>query len=186
MIGPDEYDQLLSRNFKDYSMRHQQLYKIIVELLKDKPALILEVGCGIGYGLELLYKNNCFNFYEGFEVSKKCCDYIEETLYYIKRKRINNIEFNEDYVDVLGIKMFDFSLCIEVIEHMENVNLVNFFKKMLSFTKVASFISTPDINTDKHGLYTKEEVQDALYKAGYNHVIKIEWQIPHTLFIAEV
>ena len=50
----NEYEHMKERGGKGYAPMHQAMYKTIVELLRDKPANILEVGFGIGYGLELL------------------------------------------------------------------------------------------------------------------------------------
>ena len=178
MSGPDEYDQMVARNFEPYSVQHRQLYHTIAQFLRGKPATILEIGTGIGYGLRLMLHNNCISAYLGIEPSEKCFKYINQ-IYDVPL-------MNKGFMECEIKEKFDFTVCIEVIEHIDNINLIEWFRKMLEHTKEAAFVSTPDRLTDEHGFFTKEEVQEAMYEAGFKHVVKIEWQKPHTLFIGEV
>lgn len=178
MNGPDEYDQLVSRGFKPYSRQHIALYETIACLLSETESSIIEIGGGIGCGYSILKEKNCFNEYLFIEPSKKCCDYVKENL--------SIHPLNQDFMSVEISKIYDYSLCIEVIEHIGDIDLIRWFKKTMANTKIASFISTPDKRTDSHGVYTKEYVYDCMINAGYSSVVKIESQLPHTLFIGEV
>jgi len=175
-----EYASLVQREFKEYSEPHRQMYEIICALLKNKPASLVEIGFGIGWGLQRLVEDNCISKYVGIEPCAASYKYVKGIV-------------DEDHVQLLNRSLlefepeesFEFSMCIEVIEHTDE-DILQWFKKIRSFTKIASFISTPDKNTDPHGIYTKDYVVDCLKDSGFTSVSKIEWQLPHTIFIAEV
>lgn len=189
---PTEYEHLVSRQFKDYQPMHQALYKVIVELLRNKPANILEIGFGIGYGLHELLKANCINTYFGIEKDKDCFDYVRN---YIPTKYWDSSTIlleNNNWLTYDGVTfttyckyLFDFSLCIEVIEHLNNKEeVIQTINKISKYTKKYLFLSTPDKNTDPHGKFTKQEVKEIILNSGFKEVVSIEWQLPHTLFIA--
>ena len=176
--GPDEYDQLVSRDFGLYSRQHRQIYEIIVGILGAKPADVLEIGTGIGYGLKRFLQEKCIKSYLGIEPSKKCFTYLSQ---------IFDVPImNKEFMDCTIKEAFDFTVCIEVLEHIIDIDLLAWCKKIREHTKIATFISTPDATVDSHGTLTKEQVREALYEAGFKNVVSIEWQKPHLFFIGTV
>lgn len=174
-----EYEQLKARGFKEYSEMHRQMYEVVVSLFKNKPTSIYEIGFGIGWGLERLLEENCIERYVGCEPDRKSFDYVFDrvkdervALYPAQFMRSNDV--------------YRYVLCIEVIEHLE-CNLTKLYKMFAEVRKMAGtfILSTPDKNTDEHGIYTKHEVKECLHRAEFNNVVMIEHQIPHTLFIAQ-
>jgi 2-polyprenyl-3-methyl-5-hydroxy-6-metoxy-1,4-benzoquinol methylase len=174
----NEYEQLKVRNFGLYSPMHQAIYKTIAELLRDKPANILEVGTGIGYGLQLLLSANCIKTYTGIEPNKDCCDYVNTI---IKDDKI--VIINESILDI-GLEKYDFTLLIEVIEHMTKEDVIATLKKLNQLTINTMFMSTPKKETDEHGVFTEKEIRTMLRLTHWNFV-EIEWQLPHTLYICQ-
>jgi len=182
----DEYEHLIAREGKNYSLMHQAIYKVIAEMLRNKPANILEVGSGIGYGIKVLLEANAIKSYEGIEVSDRCCRYINDT--------ISNTDiciYNEDFFDIDLTKLklyntgYDFTLCIEVIEHIEKADSVLIMlEELRKLTKNVLFLSTPKAERDKHGKFTGEEMKNMLNEI-FVHYVEIEWQLPHTLYICQ-
>lgn len=177
-----EYEHLVERKFQNYAPMHQAMYKVVVELLRDKPASILDIGFGIGYGLEQLLAANCISEYTGVESDKQSFEYV-----FNKFKKEKIFLCNYDWVKLPEnlIRPHDFTLCIEVIEHIDQKNVKEFLAKLAEYTSKYLFLSTPDKNTDAHGLYTKEELRFWLGSWGFTDIVDIEWQLPHTLFICK-
>lgn len=179
-----EYDHHISREGKPYQPMHRAMYKTIVELLRNRPASILEVGFGIGYGLDLLLKANCIDKYLGIENDEKSFKYVADKM--LGNEKIDllfdnwiNVNIPEKY------NIFDFTLCIEVIEHLPFSQLIRFLKKLQKYTRRTLFLSTQDKDIGSHGIYTKKEVITALEHSGFKKILDIEWQLPHTLFICK-
>lgn len=184
MIGPDEYDRLKKRKFKPYSKQHQQMYRIIVELLRGTPVKILEVGYGIGYGLDRFVDCGAINKYIGFEESRKCHAYVSS------KHPDDRIEFYcGDFasLDASVLQGFaDVTICIEVIEHVES-DLKNFIKNLREVTAPGGvlFLSHPSIEVESHGRFTNTQVARMLRDVGFGNVVWHSNQKPHTLFMAQ-
>jgi len=180
----DEYEHLIAREGKPYAPMHQAMYKTIAELLRDKPANILEIGSGIGYGIQVLLDANAINSYEGIEPTRECCDYIKRTINspYV---HMRNEDFFEIDLTTLNRTSYDFTLCIEVIEHLNNeLEVLTLLDELHSRTDKALFLSTPKAETDEHGKFYGKEISEMLTFAGFKFV-EIEWQLPHTLYICQ-
>ncbi len=159
------------------------MYTTVAEMLSDRPAKILEVGFGIGYGLKTLINAKCLQRYLGVEIEKDCCEFVEPLS---KDHDLTIINGNWLTIDDSQIKSWgrkaDFSLCIEVIEHIASFNRQRFVARLLEHTDKALFLSTPNINTNGHGVMTAEETKLLILGAGFKSVVYIEWQWT-TLFI---
>jgi len=183
----NEVQKLKERHYQPYTEGHRRMYTTIAELLGNRPAKILEVGFGIGYGLDLLVRLNCVKKYLGVEKDKDCFDYVRSwRMGHRQSERIKLIHadwftMNVDEIDWLGGGA-DFSLCIEVIEHMEKIQALAMLTRILPQTKHALFLSTPNSTTQEHGRLSTEEVRELVWNAGFRSVAHVEWQWT-TLFV---
>jgi len=178
----NEYKKYLKRKGRPYSDAHQSKYRVIAELLKERPANILEIGPGTGWGLKRLIKNNCIKKYLGIDAVPDCVDFLNKQFSSYK-----NIKFkNKDWVDypVEKIKEYfleekiDFILCIEVIEHnpYNLENYLKFLKKIHNLTKRNLFYSTPNRETDNHGKLTHNESMELIKEAGFQSIGVVAWR----------
>lgn len=180
----DEYEHLLSREGKQYAPMHRAMYKTIVELLRDKPAKIFEVGFGIGYGLKLLLNANCVESYMGIEIEKRPYMYVKQNVEDEKTTLLNQDFLTTDVTDYKKYN-FDFALCIEVIEHLKDeTEAITMLVKLNKFVYGTMFMSTPKKETDVHGKFTGKQIREMLTISGWKFV-EIEWQFPHTLYICK-
>ena len=153
------------------------MYTAVAEMLSDRPAKILEVGFGIGYGLKTLIDAKCCGRYLGIEIEKDCCEFVEPLSKDNNLKLINGnwLTIDDSEFKFLAGKA-DFSLCIEVIEHIASFNRQRFVARLFDHTDKALFLSTPNINTNGHGVMTAEETRLLILSAGFKSVVYIEWQ----------
>ena len=180
----NEYKKMLKRKGRPYSDAHRSKYRVIAELLKDKPADILEIGPGIGWGLQRLLKKGCIKKYMGI-------DAVEDCVTHLKKKFNSSLKgkgkiIHKDWVDapVDKIKKYfeedkiDFILCIEVIEHnpYDLEKYLYFLKKIHDLTKRTLFYSTPNSRTDNHGKLTNEESLKLLKQAGFKYISMVAWR----------
>ena len=136
----------MERKGKPYSPAHLSKYKVVAELINDKSSTILEVGSGMGYGIERLLKKKCIGKYLGIEVVGDCVKFLNQK-FASHRDKISII--HDDWLNVsektvqkyFGKDQVDFSLCIEVIEHNKRDLSVyyNFLSKIANLTKRALF-----------------------------------------------
>ena len=178
----NEYKKYLKRKGRPYSDAHRSKYRVIAELLKDRPANILEIGPGTGWGLKRLLKKNCIKKYLGIEAVSDCVNFLNKQF-----KSHNNIKIvNKDWIDypVKKIKEYfledkiDFVLCIEVIEHnpYDLSNYLNFLEKIQRLTKRNLFYSTPNREADSHGKLTHNESMELIKKAGFQSIGVVIWR----------
>lgn len=131
-------------------------YKIILTTLKKhlkKEGEVLDVGCGAGtISLYLAYKGYQVT---GIDISKKAIKECQESA---KKINLRNVTFyTMNFPDEVPRKKFDFIVCSEVIEHIENRKLA--FHKMYSLLKPRGilFLTTPSSNAPLYKIgYTKE------------------------------
>jgi len=177
MIGPDEYDCLVQRGFKPYSWNHQQMYHIAIEFMRGVTASVLEIGAGIGWGYEEMKEGGCLDRYFGVEESKKCFDYLKKTY---PNAEFQHTKWPHHYIE--GEGKFDFTICLEVIEHVD-CDVHEFLRAIYHRTRKAFFLSTMDKEVNSHGTFTKDELYSMLYRAGFRRVVHIEHHMPHVMFI---
>ena len=180
----NEYEKMLKRKGRPYSDAHRSKYRVIAELLKDRPANILEIGPGTGWGLKRLLKKNCIKKYMGIDAVKDCANYLNKKFKPHLKEKIKVI--HQDWMDSSDDKIkkyfseekIDFILCIEVIEHnpYDLLRYLEFLKKIHRLTKKNLFYSTPDSSGDKHGKLTNEESLKLLKDAGFKYISMVEWR----------
>ena len=100
---------------------------------------VLDVGCGLGYGLNLLSIKAEEVF--GVDIDPGAINYCENTilgrnpkLKYLSIFDGYHLDFNDNYFDVVTI--------VDVLEHVEIFE--GFLKELLRVTKKGIFISTPN------------------------------------------
>ncbi len=167
------------RDGRPYSDAHRGKYRVISELLKDKPANILEIGVGIGWGLERLFDRNCVEKYYGVEATGDCIPFLKKKFKSYDQSKIKIV--NDDWLNVnaesvrkyFATDKADFSFCIEVIEHNPPEKYMEFLGKIHSLTKEMFFLSTP--NGGKHGKMNIEECTKVLKDAGFKTISVHRW-----------
>lgn len=167
------------REGKEYSLGHRAMYESAIALLQDKPAKILEVGFGIGWGLDKMLKANCVDEYLGVEPCKESFDFVTQYLETNPNPKVT-LE-HACWTDLMESRIekdfiADFSFCIEVLEHIPGHEHYAFLKKLAKFTDKALFLSTPNKKTSSHGLVAPDQCADFLKLAGFKSVTWIEWQ----------
>ena len=84
---------LQKRGGKDYSQGHRRIYSSFINLIGGSEtvtkAKILEVGTGIGYGLNLLLNDVELSSYVGIEPCTKCLDHVKSNVVepWLKKQR---------------------------------------------------------------------------------------------------
>lgn len=164
-----EYDMLVRRKFKPYSLGHRMMYTLpITTELGGNKHRIFEAGFGIGWGLEQMIKAGVIESYVGCEPNKDSYNYVAKTY-----KGANLTLLNEPFSPELAKKHaggFDYAFCIEVIEHVPGEKHVEFLRGLKGIAPVV-FFSTPDIRkAPKEGVRTTEEWVDLLKEAGFKMV----------------
>ncbi|MEK0371282.1 MAG: class I SAM-dependent methyltransferase, partial [Nitrosopumilus sp.] len=161
------------RKGRPYSDAHRSKYRVIAELLKDRPANILEIGPGTGWGLKKLLKKNCIKKYLGIDAVTDCVNFLNKQFGSYSNIKIKN----KDWIDypVKKIKEYfsedkvDFVLCIEVIEHnpYNLLEYLKFLKKIHRVTKRNLFYSTPNKEADNHGKLSHSESMELVLNTAF-------------------
>lgn len=87
---------------------------------------VLEVGCGVGSFTKLITEQSQFDSLYCIDISKPAIDYIRQ------KEFIKDIRF--ECIDLINVEgEFDFIVCMNVMEHVEDDRL--FFAKILSLLK---------------------------------------------------
>jgi cyclopropane fatty-acyl-phospholipid synthase-like methyltransferase len=176
---PSEYQQLQKRKGLPYSRGHQLMYDGPIKLISDNRHYILDIGFGIGYGLRGMITMDVINKYVGCEPDKDSFDHVVKELSEFtqeertKRVHLNNCKFTDltTYPD-----QFDYTFCIEVIEHMDEHAVHMLFQKVHACTKDAFFLSTPDKNKSKEGKFTEYELSQFLMDYNFQFsVVRAQW-----------
>lgn len=154
------------------------MYLTPIALLAGKKRNILDVGFGIGWGLDQMVKKKIVGNYVGFEPNA------DSFAYTFKR--------HGDQPNVELIKgpfkrtaKIDHVLCIEVIEHVPMDGHSAFLADLRASTGTTLWLSTPDVR--KHpgeGVRTCENWRGMLQDAGFENVTmhRDQWTV---LFIAQ-
>lgn len=138
----------VQKNPKDYSTTvgigsvvpvQIEAYFLALNKYVDEDTKILDVGFGLGYGLNLLsIKAREVN---GVDVDIKVLDYCTNTIVG-KNPRLNILKIFDGYDLPFPDDTFDVVTCVDVIEHVEDYNRL--IKEMLRVSKKGVFISTPN------------------------------------------
>ncbi len=169
---------------KPYSYGHYMMYMAVTSLLAQKPAKVLEVGCGRGYGLELLLKHNCIERYHGVEQIES---EIAEAHKLVQAQQAEKFALlsHGDWFDIQDQHQYDVGVLIEVIEHVKKEDWIPFLRKMRNNIRKCLFMSTPNVLNQEHGTGRPEEFCQVLKWAEFDHVAYIEHQWT-TFYIATI
>jgi 2-polyprenyl-3-methyl-5-hydroxy-6-metoxy-1,4-benzoquinol methylase len=110
--------------YKEVSLYNQEIYpdkfKVLSNYIKDidKTDKILDIGCGRGHYLKWLQSIG-YEDILGIELSEFC------SKNYLKNLPHKNMNFL-DYSKTISDKFYDFSLCMDVVEHIP-IDTINLF-----------------------------------------------------------
>ncbi len=176
--GADELHLHKMRGGRDYSAGHQAMYRIIVEALRGRPQSILEVGFGVGFGLQLLREARCIETYFGCDPSVPCFEHVRAQpwgasarLYCGEWLSVPDMEIDS----ALGHQAA-YSLCLEVIEHVHPLERLRFLKRIRCRTSETSFFSTPCLSESSHGALRTDQWVELMRDAGYVDIVTIPAQ----------
>lgn len=105
----------------------------------EESATVLDVGFGLGYGLNILAIKA--KEVSGVEVDQKVCDYCQGTLV-DRNPRLVNLSLYDGYSLDFPNNFFNVVTCVDVIEHVEDYNRL--IEEMIRVSKCGVFISTPN------------------------------------------
>lgn len=180
-----EYDRLVKRGFKDYSVGHQRMYtKAVAEICRTtqpKTARIFEAGFGIGFGLKKMVEADAFGEYYGCEPQIDSYRYTVQQFANTERSsdlHLYHEPFTEGTAQRLlrdDIAPFDEMFCIEVIEHLPLDQHLQALIAMRSITN-RLWLSTPDKKKSKEGVRTMRDWTVLLKQAQFEVTVDTsEW-----------
>ncbi len=100
---------------------------------------VLDVGFGLGYGLNTLAIKA--SKISGVDVDQKVYDYCQKTLVG-RNPKLEQLIVYDGYNLKFSDNHFDIISCVDVLEHVENYN--KFLKELMRVAKRGIFISTPN------------------------------------------
>jgi 2-polyprenyl-3-methyl-5-hydroxy-6-metoxy-1,4-benzoquinol methylase len=164
-----EYSELLRRNYGIYSLGHRLMYQVPLLLMMRSDAApqrfsILDVGFGIGWGLEQMIEADVIERYRGFEPDQDSFEYVRNRHGKNSRLTLLNAEFS-------AADEFDHVFCIEVAEHVAPPALKKFLAGLRRSTRGTLWFSTPDsVRVPQHGALPAEQWSKLLRAAGFRSV----------------
>jgi len=154
-----------------------EAYFLALNKYVDERTKVLDVGFGLGYGLNILaIKAREVN---GVDIDKKVLDYCTNTLVG-RNPRLDYLNIFDGYNLPFAENTFDIVTCVDVIEHVEDYEKL--IGEMLRVSKKGVFFSTPNRrpeNTNKNGTpknywhlreWSYDEFDEIIRKYG-----KLEW-----------
>ena len=175
----NEYQALVDRKFKPYSIGHRRMYDAPIELMRGKKRRILDVGFGIGYGLEKMIEADIIDWYLGFEPCQDAFSYVASKAYPRPVRFYGNA-----YCGQAAEIPFDRAFCIEVIEHCSDDEANKMLQDLRQDVSGILFLSTPPAEENSHGKFTRAQMYSMLKEAGFRDVAVLpdQWT---TLYIAQ-
>ena len=143
------------------------MYRIPAMLFQNKNFRILDVGCGVGHGANLLNVGNCFSEFVGIDTDKACIDCARERFKDRPRDDMSFITTEIfDLHDFQGFEdeddKYDLVLCFETLEHIRWELRRETIEAMRKYTGHYLFISTPESSTNPRGVYSLLELEEIL------------------------
>lgn len=135
--NPKDYSSLLGKG--SVVPCQIEAYFLALNQYVDEGSSVLDVGFGLGYGLNILaIKAKAVS---GVDVDAKAYTYCQDTLVN-RNPRLVYLDVYDGYVLPFPDNTFDVVTCVDVIEHVEDYD--RFIKEMLRVTKKGVFFSTPN------------------------------------------
>ncbi|KAF5059091.1 putative S-adenosylmethionine-dependent methyltransferase [anaerobic digester metagenome] len=135
--NPKEYSTIIGKG----SVVPVQIeaYFLALNRYLDESSKILDVGFGLGYGLNILAIKA--KEVSGVDVDKKVYDYCQGTIVG-RNPRLVSLGIYDGYTLLFPDESFDVVTCVDVIEHVEDFNRL--IKEMLRVSRKGVFLSTPN------------------------------------------
>jgi SAM-dependent methyltransferase len=116
-----------------------EAYFLALNKYVEENSKILDVGFGLGYGLNILSIKA--RDVSGVDVDVKVLDHCKKT--FVERNpRLNYLDIFDGYSLPFPDNYFDVVTCVDVIEHVEDFNRL--IKEMLRVSRKGVFLSTPN------------------------------------------
>ncbi len=171
-----EYERLVKRGFKPYSLGHQRMYANAIDRIKaERPdgVRIFEAGFGIGFGLQKMVEAGIVKSYTGCEPDQPSYDYTAGQVAGLKP--LHHIDIYHDSFDqtmangLTAHGQYDEAFCIEVIEHVPMDQHLEF---LIALRQMAPrlWFSSPDKNKSKEGVRTVKEWTTLLKQARFESI----------------
>jgi len=169
-----EYAKLKKRGFKPYSEGHRIMYDFPLQLLRrvrrsERPLDILEIGFGIGYGLDAMVEGKVIRDYIGYDPDQGSFDYVSNR--YKDDTKIHLYHRPFEYDPSMRCHA-DHAFCIEVIEHVPPGAHLQFLVDISKCMKDRGtlWLSTPcEVRVPEHGVRPEHEWVDLIKKAGFKN-----------------
>lgn len=152
-----ELDHYLNRAGGPYSTWHQRVYAAAASLVPHGAASVLDIGCGVGAGHDILRRSGWVGAYTGIDIEP----------------RVPGVDSHPDLPGkvctgdfmVCELDPADIVLCVEVFEHLQ-CDPTAAATRLLSLTRHTLILSTPDVSKNPHGRFTTRQMEDMLSAAG--------------------
>ncbi len=145
-------------------LNHTKFYKFAAQFVKDKK--VADVGCGSGYGCEILKKSGG-SYVHGFDVSKASIDFAKSR-YSVKIADFSIASITD--MNVVDDNSYDISINSEVMEHIKEYNMeYKAVEELKRITKNEGLIIVATPNTEMfpgHG-FDFDEI-DNLFKKNFS------------------
>lgn len=161
-----------------------EAYFLALNKYVDEKSIVLDVGFGLGYGLNIL-AIKAKEMY-GVDVDEKTYQYCQNTVVG-RNPRLKKISLYDGYSLDYPDSYFDVLTCVDVIEHVEDYDKL--IKEMLRVSKKGIFLSTPNRRPEYTNLdgtpknywhlreWSFEEFDEIIQKHG-----KVDWNFLNGLF----
>lgn len=164
-IAYDKYGRRrqLSKNTVNNFLNHCKFYKFATQFAKDKD--IVDIGCGSGYGCEILKKSGAAKV-AGTDISKKSIEFAKSNYSDFAEFSIQGITSLNEYPD----DSFDITISSEVFEHIKEYSMEE--KAVSELKRITRnggllIIGTPNSEmAEDHGFYFEEV--NTLFKRNFS------------------
>ncbi len=128
----------------DLERDKNSVYAIATSYVKNN-SKVFDVGCSTGYLGKYLKKEKSCKMY-GVDIDSKALDKAIKDGYYTKLLNVD-LDNDKERKQILseGFNNFDYILCLDVLEHLKNINDVLFFFLGLLKNKGSVIVSIPNV-----------------------------------------
>lgn len=134
---PSEYSTIVGRG--SFVPCQLEAYFLALNRYVDEDAQVLDVGFGLGYGMNTLAIKA--REVSGVDVDRKVYDYCQATLIG-RNPRVKDLMLYDGYNLPFDDGAFDVVTCVDVLEHVEDYH--RFLRELLRVARKGVFISTPN------------------------------------------
>ncbi|MBK8020932.1 MAG: class I SAM-dependent methyltransferase [Chloroflexi bacterium] len=134
---PKEYSTMVGKG--SFVPCQVEAYFLALNQYVDEGARVLDVGFGLGYGMNIL-AIKAGEIY-GVDIDQQVLDYCEATLLG-RNPRVKRLALFDGYKLDFADEEFDVLTCVDVLEHVEDYH--RFLDELLRVSRKGVFISTPN------------------------------------------